>query len=256
MQTPLDYGNWVRKKNLYVLGIGTFGVAVLNFFPLGFLLHFVVTIVFAILFISFIIPLYAYVMFSQWGGRFQDRLYHLIIRCLAPTVKGRVLDIGSGNGVLAVKLAQQHGEVEVMSIDYWGNNWEYSKDVCEKNARLAEVDGRVHFQRGDAAALDFAPDTFDVVISNLTFHEVRSVADKRAVMQEALRVLKSGGAFAFIDYFYAAKFYGQPLEFENYLRALHLTEFECKPLRDVIAVPLLLRHPNALGKVGIVCGRK
>ena len=52
------------------------------------------------------------------------------------------------------------------------------------------VENRVHFQKGDAAALDFAADTLDGVISNLTFHEVKSVADKREVLREALRGLK------------------------------------------------------------------
>jgi SAM-dependent methyltransferase len=256
VQAQLDYGNWIRKKNLYILGLCIIGVAALNFIPLGFLYHLVITILSGILLVSLLFPLYAYVMFSQSGGKFQDKIYTLIIQSLGPTVKGRVLDIGSGNGVLAVRLAQQHVEVEVLGIDYWGKNWEYSKSVCEKNARAVQVDRRVHFQKGNAAALNFALDTFDGVISNLTFHEVQSMTDKREVMREALRVLKPGGKFAFIDYFYDAKYYGKALEFGNILRSLNLAQVECKPLRDVVAVPLLLRHPNALGKVGIVCGQK
>lgn len=256
MQTQLDYGNWIRKKNLYILGLSLCGLIALNVIPLGFLYHLIVTMLFGILLVTFLFPLYAYVMFSPRGGGFQDKIYHLIIQSLGSTVNGRVLDIGSGNGVLAVQLAQQHASVEVTGIDYWGKNWEYSKDVCEKNARAGGVDGRVHFQRGDAAALDFAPDTFDGVVSNLTFHEVRSVADKRVVLREALRVLKPGGTFAFIDYFYDAKYYGSAGEFEAYLSGLNLGQFECKPLREVLRIPLLLRHPNALGRVGIVYGRK
>jgi ubiquinone/menaquinone biosynthesis C-methylase UbiE len=94
------------------------------------------------------------------------------------------------------------------------------------------------------------------VVSNLTFHEVRSVADKRQVVREALRVVKKGGRFAFVDYFYAAKLYGTVAEFENYLRDLHLSHFELRPLREVMALPLLLRHPRILGQVGIVYGWK
>jgi SAM-dependent methyltransferase len=256
LEAQLDYGNWIRKKNLLILGLCTLGLTALIFIPLGSLYRLAVTILFVIILVSFLFPLYAYVMFSQKGGGFQDKVYNLIIQSLGAKVKGRVLDIGSGNGVLAIKLAQQHGEAEVVGIDYWGKDWEYSKGVCEKNARAAKVESRVHFQKGDAAALDFATDTFDGAISNLTFHEVQSVADKRAVMQEALRVLKPGGAFAFVDYFYDAKYYGKALEFEDYLRGLNLSQFEYKPLRDVMAIPLLLRHPKILGKVGMVCGRK
>jgi len=158
--------------------------------------------------------------------------------------------------VLAVKLAQQHCEAEVVGIDYWGKDWEYSKEVCEKNARAAKVESRVHFQKGDAAALEFASNTFDAAISNLTFHEVQSVADKGALVCEALRVVKPGGIFAFVDYFYDAKYYGKASDFENYLRDLKLSQFECKPLQGMMAIPLLLRHPKILGRVGMIYGKK
>jgi hypothetical protein len=76
------------------------------------------------------------------------------------------------------------------------------------------------------------------------------------VVREALRVVKPSGRFAFVDYFYDAKFYGKASEFEEYLKGLSLSQFEYKPLRDMIAIPMLLRHPKILGKVGIIYGRK
>ena len=256
METQLDYGNWIRKKNLLILGLFTLGVGALIIIPLGSLYRLIMALIFLIILISFLFPLYSYVMFSQKGGRFQEKVYNLIIQNLGTTVKGRILDIGSGNGVLAVKLAQQQGEVEIIGIDYWGKNWEYSKSVCEKNAQIGKVENRVHFQKGDAAALDFANDTFDGAISNLTFHEVQSVADKREVIREALRVVKPGGRFAFVDYFYDAKYYGKASEFEEYLKGLKLSQFEYKPLQNMTAIPTLLRHPKILGKVAIIFGRK
>lgn len=256
METQLDYGNWIRIKLLVILGLCTLGIGALALIPLGSLYRLVIAFLFLIAFVSFLFPLYSYVMFSQQGGRFQEKVYHLIIQSLGTTVKGRILDIGSGNGVLAVKLAQQLEEAEVTGMDYWGKDWEYSKSVCENNARIGRVADRVHFQKGDAAALEFANDTFDGAISNLTFHEVQSAPDKREVLREALRVVKPNGRFAFVDYFYDTKFYGEPSEFEEYLKGLRLSEFDYKPLRDMIAVPMLLRHPKILGKVGIIYGRK
>ena len=195
-------------------------------------------------------------MFSQKGGRFQEKVYQLILQSLGTTVKGTILDIGSGNGVLAVKLAQQFGEAEVIGLDYWGKDWDYSKSVCEKNARIGKVEDRVHFQKGDAAALEFANDLFDGAVSNLTFHEVQSAVDKREVVREALRVVKPGGMFAFVDYFYETNLYGRAPEFEEYLKGLRLSQFEYKPLRHMITIPLLLRHPKILGKVGMIYGTK
>ena len=256
METELEYGNWIRKKNLLVLGLCTLGVGALIFIPLGSLYRITVTILFIIVLVSFLYPLYAYVMFSQKGGRFQEKVYNVIIKSLGTTLKGRIIDIGTGNGMLAVKLAQRHPEAEVVGIDYWGKHWEYSKGVCEQNAKAVRVDHRVHFQKGDAAALESAADTFDGAVSNLTFHEVKSVADKRAVVREALRVVKPGRAFAFVDYFYESKHYGKASEFEDYLRGLNLSQFEYKPLRRMLAIPVLLRHPKILGRAGIICGRK
>ncbi len=256
METQLDYGNWIRRKNLLILGSCTLGVGILIFIPLGFFYHISMIILFAIILVSFLFPLYAYMMFSQKGGKLQEKFYDLIIQSLGENVEGKIIDIGSGNGVLAAKLAQRHENIEVVGIDYWGKDWEYSKSVCEKNARIAKVENRVHFQKGDAATLDFANDIFDGAISNLTFHEVKSAADKRTVVQEALRVVKPAGAFAFIDYFYDEKYYGNKLEFEKFLGNLNLAHLECKPLRDLIAIPTLLEHPKILGKVGIIYGKK
>jgi len=256
METQLDYGNWIRKKNLLILGLCALGVGALILIPLGSLYRLVVAILFVIIFISFLFPLYAYVMFSQKGGKLQEKFYNLIIQSLGKDVKGKVLDIGSGNGVLAVKLAQAHTEVQVTGMDYWGEDWEYSKSVCEKNAQIAKVDNRVHFQKGDAAKLDFADSTFDGATSNLTFHEVKSVTDKKLVLGEALRVVKPGGTFAFIDYFYDEGYYGNKLELEKFLTGLNLSHFEYKHLREMIVIPILLNHPKILGKVGIIYGKK
>jgi len=256
MDAQLDYGNWIRKKNLLILGLCPLGLGALIFVPLGPIYRIIAAALFVIVLISFLFPFYAYVMFSQRGGRLQEKFYDLIIQHLGNDLKGRLLDIGSGNGVLAVKLAQRYADAEVVGMDYWGKDWEYSKSVCEKNARAAKVEDRVHFQRGDAAALDFADDTFDGATSNLTFHEVKSVADKKAVLQEALRVVKPGGAFAFIDYFYDEEYYGKRPAFEKFLGDLGLAHFECKPLRDLIAIPAPLKHPKILGKVGIIYGKK
>ena len=256
MEAQLNYGNWIRKKILLILGLSSVGVGALIIIPLGSLYRLIMAFLFLITLISFLFPLYSYVMFSQKGGRFQEKVYNLIIQSLGTTVKGRILDIGSGNGVLAVKLAQQHGEAEVIGIDYWGKDWEYSKSVCEKNTQMGKVENRVQFQKGNAAVLEFANDTFDGAMSNLTFHEVQSVADKREVVREALRIVKPDGRFAFVDYFFDTKYYGKASEFEEYLKGLKLSQFEYKPLRDMMAIPTLLRHPKILGKVGIIHGRK
>jgi ubiquinone/menaquinone biosynthesis C-methylase UbiE len=82
------------------------------------------------------------------------------------------------------------------------------------------------------------------------------VKRKSDVLREALRLLKPGGSFAFIDYFYDSRYYGDTPEFELLLWGLKLQKVELKPLHEVLAFPKLLRHPRALGRVGIVYGKK
>jgi ubiquinone/menaquinone biosynthesis C-methylase UbiE len=256
MQAQLDYGNWIRKKNLYILGACALGTGVLAIIPLGVVYRIVMSVLFLVVSISFLFPLYSYVMFSQNGGKVQEKLYDLIVQKLGDDVKGEIIDIGSGNGVLSVKLAMQNKDVRVTGMDYWGTDWEYSKSVCEGNAKKAGVETRVRFQKGDAAKLDFASEAFDGAVSNLTFHEVKSAKDTRSVVQEALRVVKPGGCFAFIDYFYEEKYYGKQAEFQNFLNELSLSHFECKPIDELLKLPALLKHPRILGRVGILYGRK
>lgn len=256
MENQMNYGNWIRKKLLLLLGLCTLGMFALIFIPLGFLYRILMTCGFIFTAVCFLFPLYSYFMFSQNGGRYQEKVYQLIIQSIGNPVTGSVLDIGAGNGLLAIKLAQINPKVQVTGIDYWGKDWEYSKSACEGNAVIGQVESRVHFQKADAAKLEFDNATFDVVVSNLTFHEVRSVKDKREVVQEALRVVKPAGRFVFVDYFYDSKRYGNPSHFESFLKSIKLSQFEYKPIKELIALPFLLRHPRIFGKVGIIYGKK
>jgi SAM-dependent methyltransferase len=256
LDSQLEYGNWIRVRILVILGLSAVGAAGLNFLTMEPGYHIALWVLCAILLVSFLIPLYSYFIFSQKGGRFQEKLYDLIIFRLGEELAGRVLDIGSGNGVLSVKLALSHPDVNVTGMDFWGKDWEYSKNICELNARKSGVNSRVEFQKGDAAQLEFPTNHFDAAVSNLTFHEVKSVANKRLVLKEALRVVKPGGKFAFIDYFYDEKYYGKPTDFTAFLKGQNLTSIERWRIEDEIKLPALLKHPKILGRVGIIYGVK
>jgi ubiquinone/menaquinone biosynthesis C-methylase UbiE len=256
MSEHIAYGNWIRKKVLAVLGLGVLVVGTLFFLLSNVYLQIIAGILFIILLISFSFPLYAYYAFSPRGGNLQEKVYSLIVDRLGKSAPESALDIGTGNGVLALKLAQKYPAAQVVGMDYWGKNWEYSQAVCEANARSAGVSDRVRFVKGDAASLEFDDAAFAAVVSNLTFHEVKSAPQKREVVREALRVLRPGGRFAFVDYFYDSQYYGPATEFELFLRRQGLTKIEFKRLSEVLPLPRLLRHPKIFGKVGILVGTK
>jgi SAM-dependent methyltransferase len=252
----LTYGNWIRKKILVVLGLSAFSLGVLFFLLNNAYLQLITGILFIILLISFCFPLYAYYAFSPRGGNVQEKVYTLIADSLGRSAPENVLDIGTGNGVLTLKLAQKYPATQVIGMDYWGKNWEYSQAICEANGRAAQVADRVRFVKGDAASLEFDDASFAAVVSNLTFHEVKSAPQKREVICEALRVLQLSGKFAYVDYFYDSRYYGQATEFEVFLHRQGLAKIEFKRLSDVLPLPWLLRHPKIFGKVGIIYGQK
>lgn len=256
MKTSITYGNWIRKKLLFVLGLGVLSLGILFFLLSNPYLKLVTGLLFVVLLISFSFPLYAYYAFSPRGGNLQEKVYTLIVDSLGQSTPDSALDIGTGNGVLTLKLAQKFPAAQVVGMDYWGKDWEYSQAVCEANARIAEVADRVRFVKGDAASLEFDDASFAAVVSNLTFHEVKSAPQKREVVREALRVLQPGGRFAFVDYFYDSQYYGQATEFEVFLHRQGLARIEFKRLSDVLPLPWLLRHPKIFGKVGIIYGQK
>jgi SAM-dependent methyltransferase len=76
---------------------------------------------------------------------------------------GRVLDLGTGTGVVAKALSERYPEAEVVGIDL-------SPGMIDEAVRNLppELAGRVRFEVGDAAKLDYPDAAFDlVVLSNM-----------------------------------------------------------------------------------------
>ena len=141
-------------------------------------------------------------------------------------------------------------------MDYWGAEWSYAKEQCEKNAAAEGVSDRVSFQKGDAAKLEFEDGKFDGAVSNFVFHEVRSAKDKRDVVREALRVVKPGGAFAFQDMFGQKQVYGDMEEFTEELRKEGMVkEIHYIPhVEKKAAVPAFVTAPWMIKDAGLIYG--
>ena len=111
----------------------------------------------------------------------------------------RVLDLGCGPGTISVGLAQAVAPGEVHGVDI-----EASQIAL---AQTAAADGGHHnavFQTGDATALDFADNTFDVVHCHAV---LMHVPDTQAVLAEVIRVLKPGGIFSSRDLIAGSSFF-------------------------------------------------
>jgi arsenite methyltransferase len=102
------------------------------------------------------------------------------------------LDIGSGPGFLACEMAAAIGpEGRVVGIDP-------SESMLALSARRERAAGSapVEFRAGDALALPFADESFDVAVSTQVYEYV---ADMPRALAEARRVLRSGGRLLVLD---------------------------------------------------------
>jgi SAM-dependent methyltransferase len=245
-----DYGNWVSTKFLYgpaILGLVFVGLAFLQpFLSLFALLFFAVSGYFIL----------ARFRFSPAGGDIQSKIIGLVLNRLEWNGRGQALDIGCGNGPLAIRLAGKYPSARVTGIDFWGRNWDYDRQVCEQNARLAGVEGRTTFQKASASALPFENETFDLAVSNLTFHEVSDTSDKRKVLKDALRVIKPGGRFVFQDLFLWEALYGTPEELVRLVRSWGIRKVELIKTCDEAFIPQYLKLPFMVGKIAILSGEK
>lgn len=104
----------------------------------------------------------------------------------------RVLDIGSGAGLLAHEVAAEVGAVgSVVGIDP-------SESMLALARRRRAPDGaaEIRFVAGDACALPFADGSFDAVVATQVYEYVQ---DMPAALGEAFRVLRPGGRLLVLD---------------------------------------------------------
>lgn len=139
---------------------------------------------------------------------------------------GKLLEVPVGTGVLTMPLYRTLPNASVTCLDY-------SADMM-KNARKRAEEmqlNNVSFVQGDAGALPFADESFDLVLSLNGFH---AFPDKGAAFRETCRVLKKGGIFCgcfyisgefqrtdrFVRRFYVPKgFFTPPFETKKSLTA-------------------------------------
>lgn len=103
---------------------------------------------------------------------------------------GRVLDIGSGTGLLCVEIARAFKDLEVFGIDISSDMLGIAKKVLMEE----DLKSRVNFIRADASNLPFSKKGFDAVVSYVSLHHWKDAA---SVLNEIKRVLKKDG-IAFI----------------------------------------------------------
>ena len=256
MNTIPDYGNWIRQRKVYTfLGIGLV-LVLLAIVPVHPLIR-IALLIPGVMFLGLGSYL-AYIsrQFSERGGGVQRKLWDIVLDHLDWDGKCQALDIGTGNGPLAIALAKRYPEAQVTGIDYWGSDWEYSQSTCEQNAALEGVAERTEFRQASAASLPFEDGQFDAVVSHFVFHEVADAADKREVVKEALRVLRKGGSFSFQDMFLDSELYGETDDLVETIRGWGVQDVQFQDVHELLTVPGPLNTRQVLKNCGLIYGKK
>jgi SAM-dependent methyltransferase len=124
--------------------------------------------------------------YDRMNARFAER----IIESLAPKAGERVLDVGCGNGALALAIAGLIGpDGSVVGLDVSG-------PMLANARRRADAAGKtnVTFDKGDAQVHPIAEQSFDAIVSRFG---VMFFEDPIAAFRNLHRALKPGGRLAF-----------------------------------------------------------
>jgi SAM-dependent methyltransferase len=114
----------------------------------------------------------------------------------------RVLDVGTGAGLLMIGAAKRLTTGRATGIDPW-SKVDLAGNTRERALRNAEIEGvqeKVDVLDGDATAMKFPDASFGVVVSNLCLHNISTKAGREQACREIVRVLKPGGQLVISDF--------------------------------------------------------
>jgi demethylmenaquinone methyltransferase/2-methoxy-6-polyprenyl-1,4-benzoquinol methylase len=101
---------------------------------------------------------------------------------------GKLLDIGTGSGELALKAIQRDASVFVVGVDF--------TQEMMRVGQLRDMANHITWVNSDAHTLPFSSGSFDTVVSG---YLLRNVIDLEKTLKEQYRVLKPGGRMVSLD---------------------------------------------------------
>ena len=105
----------------------------------------------------------------------------------------KVMDLATGTGDLAIKLAKAMPKAKIMGVDLSEN----MLAVAAEKVRRKGLDDHIALYQGDAENLDVANDVLDVV--TVAFG-VRNFGNLEAGLKEIMRSLRSGGHIVVLEF--------------------------------------------------------
>lgn len=150
-----------------------------------------------------VVPLLLGLAMLQYGLGGKLRTRDAMLDFVAWRGDERVLDVGTGAGLLLVGAAQRLTRGgRATGIDVWAAK-DLSNNAATATLRNLAIEGiaeRAEVLTQDATRMGFADQSFDVVLSLLCLHNIEPKADRAVACREIARVLKPGGRMVIGDY--------------------------------------------------------
>jgi ubiquinone/menaquinone biosynthesis C-methylase UbiE len=137
----------------------------------------------------FLTPLYDPLL--RWAMR-EDRFKRQLVGH-ARLEGSRVLDLGCGTGTLTVMAKQAHPDIAIIGLDL------DAEMLARARSKASRAGWDIRWDEGRADRLPYPDGSFDRVLASLVFHHL-TTEDRRRVLLEVRRVLRSGGELHIADY--------------------------------------------------------
>jgi ubiquinone/menaquinone biosynthesis C-methylase UbiE len=138
-------------------------------------------------------------IYAKWG-KFRHR--DMMLNMLNWRGDERVLDVGTGRGLLLIGAARRLTTGTATGIDIWSTK-DLSGNSLERTQANVNIEGasdKVDLRSDDARKLSIPDASFDVILSNLCIHNIPAAEGRAQACREIARVLKPGGTALISDF--------------------------------------------------------
>lgn len=172
------------------------------------------------------IMIFGGLIFIHTSIRGKSIIWDNIISELNIPENSKVLDLGTGHGLVLLKFAHRLSEKgHATGIDLWRNR-DQSDNTLENTKAIIEskkLEQIADVQTANMLDLPFEDNQYDFVVTSLALHNIKPASARKDALNEASRVLKPNGTLVIVDTGHNKKEYLSVLRSNGYSIQQHKT---------------------------------